>query len=265
MNSLKNYLRSLILDSVTNCCKIPEGPMSYLPFHIVLFSAFMFLVSIYGYSVLQNVNILCIGQVNFGLFFGGISLLASIVVTTISAIWGFRIKSKKCQRAFFLIVLILNIVAFASIMTTTIIWNDSGMMVKNDNGAVYKCNITTFMDHGSTEYKTSIRAYQVLLDYNVTKVIGANSKCVFQQIDDICGTYGSFRHSTELRDKQEDLGAYICSNSDEIGVSLCRLHLSTLSSYMSLAIGIGFLLNLSLVFSNLYFFIASCRNTDFGE
>jgi len=258
MNSLRNYLHSLTLDSVTNHCNIPEGPMSCLPFHIALFSAFMLLVSICGYSVLQNVNTLCIEQANVGLFFVSISLLASMTVTTISAIWGFRINSKKCLRAFFLIVLIFNTVALALIMNTRLVWDNSGMMVKNDNGAIYQCNMATFDYHESKEYE----AYQVLLDYNVTQVIGANNTCIFQQMDDVCGPYGSFRQSTELRDKQEALGVYICSSSDEIGVSLCLMHLNTLRNYMPSAIGIGILLNLSLVFTNLYFLIASVTNSD---
>jgi len=168
------------------------------------------------------------------------------------------------SNSFFLIVLIFNIVALASIMNTVVTYNDSGMMVKNDNGTIYKCNMTTLHELGQSKSNTSIEAYQVLFDYNATKVIGANNTCVFQQMDDTCCTYGSFRQSTELRDKQKALGAYICSNSDEIGVSLCRLYLSTLSTYMSLATGIGLLLNLCLVSSNLYFFITSCKNTNFS-
>jgi len=279
MNSLLNYLNSFMsyastnffdnpewpLSRLVNSFNIPKEPMTCLPFHIVLFSSFMFLASMYGYSVLHNVNILCIGQVYVWLFFASISLLASMAVTTISAIWSFRINSKKCLRAFFLIVSIFSIVAFVLLMVTVLTYNDSGMMVKNDNGVIYKCKMTTLHELGSSNYNISIEAYQVLFDYNATKVIGANNTCVFQQMDDTCCTYGSFRQSTELRDKKEALGAYICSNSDEIGVSLCRLHLSTLSIYMSLITGIGFLLNSSLVISNLYFFKISCRNTNFSE
>jgi len=272
VNSLKTYLNIFLnnyrdnpespLRYIPNCCTFTEKSMIYLPFHIALFSAFMFLVLFYAYSVLHNVNILCSRVANVELFFVSISLLATMTATTILAIWGLRIDSKKCLIALFLIVLIFNILTFASLMTI-MIQNDSGMMVKNDNGAIYKCNMAIF-NLVSTKYKGSIHADPVLLDYNVTQMIGENNKCVFQQMDDICGSYGIFRQSIKLRDKQEALGAYICSdNNDEGGVSLCIRHSNTLNSYIPVAICIGFWLSLSLFFSNVCFFVYIYRWIDY--
>lgn len=261
MNFQQTYLMNFISNPwtiISNlptsfCSDLPEGPISYLPCHLSLFFSFVFIVSTYGYSVLHDANVLCIGWASVGILLVSIFSLASMFCTIMLVIWSFRISSKNCLRAISIAVLIFSVVAFASILCTALYWDDSGMMLRNENVSIYKCYTASFTDTLSKQYKFLTGAYQVLLDYNATQMIGANNTCVFRQIDDICGIYGSFRQSTELQDKQEVWGAHICSKNDVIGASLCLRYSKMLRSYMSPIMLIGIVLNLCLASSTFYF------------
>jgi hypothetical protein len=230
-----------------------------MPFHLSLFFANMLFISMYGYSIIHDADILCIGRISVGLLLIGIFSLVSIVGTVMLVIWTSRNGSKTCQKILFLLILAINIMAIILILYLGLltVLKNSGTIVKGNNGISYKCNAGVSDIGEALSYGVPNNANKVL-NFNVNQSVEIDNKCVFQPMNDICGEFGCFRQSTEVRDKQGVLGAYLCSKNDTEGVSICTMHFKTLNSYIFLALLTGILLNFSLPLSNILLLSVNC-------
>lgn len=229
------------------------------PFHLSLFFANVFFISMYGYSIIHDADILCIGRISVGLLLIGIFSLVSIIGTVILTIWTSRDGSKTCQKIIFLLILAISIISVILIfyLGFLTVLSNSGTIVKGNNGISYKCNvgvsdISEALSHGVPNTANKV------LNFKINQSVEVDNKCVFQPMNDICGEFGCFRQSTEVRDKQGVLGAYLCSKNDTEGVPICIMHLKTLNSYMSLALFTGIVFNFSLSISNLLLLSFNC-------